>query len=44
VIPRAIERDVLTRAMDKLAAEARTQDALARGEKLADVFARYGVL
>jgi 4-hydroxy-4-methyl-2-oxoglutarate aldolase len=44
VIPRAIEREALTRAMEKLAGERRTEEALARGEKLADVFARYGIL
>jgi 4-hydroxy-4-methyl-2-oxoglutarate aldolase len=44
VIPRAIEREVFTRAVEKLAGEARTEEALARGERLADVFARYGIL
>ena len=44
VIPRAIERDAFTRAVEKLAGETRTEEALARGEKLADVFARYGIL
>jgi regulator of RNase E activity RraA len=43
-IPRGIERDVFTQAMEKLAGETRTEEALARGEKLADVFARYGIL
>ena len=44
VIPRAIEREALTRAAEKLAGETRTEEALARGERLADVFARYGIL
>jgi 4-hydroxy-4-methyl-2-oxoglutarate aldolase len=44
VIPRAIERETLTQAMEKLAGETRTEEALARGERLADVFARYGIL
>jgi 4-hydroxy-4-methyl-2-oxoglutarate aldolase len=44
VIPRAIEREALTRATEKLAGEAHTEEALARGERLADVFARYGIL
>jgi 4-hydroxy-4-methyl-2-oxoglutarate aldolase len=43
-IPRAIERDVFAKAAEKLAGETRTEEALARGEKLADVFARYGIL
>jgi 4-hydroxy-4-methyl-2-oxoglutarate aldolase len=44
VIPRAIEREVFVRAQEKLQGEHRTEEALARGEKLADVFARYGIL
>ncbi len=44
IIPRAIEREAFTQALEKLKGEARTEEALARGEKLADVFARYGIL
>jgi regulator of RNase E activity RraA len=44
VIPRVIEQEVFARAAEKLQGEARTEEALARGEKLADVFARYGIL
>jgi regulator of RNase E activity RraA len=44
VIPRAIEGEVFARAAEKLAGEARTQEALERGETLASVFARHGVL
>ena len=44
VIPRAIEREVFTRGAEKLSGEARTEEALAKGEKLADVFARFGIL
>ena len=44
VIPQAVERDVFTKAAEKLAGERETEEALARGEKLADVFARFGIL
>jgi regulator of RNase E activity RraA len=44
VIPRAIEHEVFKSAVEKLAGEARTEEALMRGEKLADVFARFGIL
>lgn len=44
IIPRAIEREALAQALEKLKGEARTEEALASGEKLADVFARYGIL
>jgi regulator of RNase E activity RraA len=44
VIPRSIEAEVFAQAAEKLKGEARTEEALARGEKLADVFARYGIL
>jgi regulator of RNase E activity RraA len=44
VIPRAIEQAVFKNAVEKLAGEARTEEALMRGEKLADVFARFGIL
>lgn len=43
-IPRAIEEEVLARAFEKIAKEHETEEALRRGEKLADVFARIGVL
>jgi regulator of RNase E activity RraA len=43
-IPRAIEKEALTRAFDKAEKESRTEAALRRGEKLADVFRRFGVL
>jgi 4-hydroxy-4-methyl-2-oxoglutarate aldolase len=43
-IPRAIEAEVFAKAAEKLTGETRTEEALARGEKLADVFERYGVL
>ncbi len=43
-IPRAIEEKVLTLAFDKIAKENETEAALRRGEKLADVFARFEVL
>jgi 4-hydroxy-4-methyl-2-oxoglutarate aldolase len=44
IIPRAIEREAFTQALAKLQGETRTEEALARGEKLADVFARFGIL
>jgi|SRR5581483_9260208 len=43
-IPRKIERDVLARAFEKVKKENATEAALRRGEKLADVFKRFGVL
>jgi 4-hydroxy-4-methyl-2-oxoglutarate aldolase len=43
-IPRAIEDDVLALAFEKVEKENETEAALRRGEKLADVFARIGVL
>lgn len=43
-IPHAIEDEVLARAFEKVAKECETEEALRRGEKLADVFARIGVL
>lgn len=44
VIPRAIEERVLTLAFDKIKGEKRTLDDLRAGEKLGDVFAKYGIL
>ena len=44
VVPRSIEDDVLRAALAKVEGEDRTRDALRRGEKLADVFARHGSL
>jgi regulator of RNase E activity RraA len=44
VVPRSIEEDVLRAALAKVEGEDRTRDALRRGEKLADVFARHGIL
>lgn len=43
-IPRAIEEDVISAALQKVEGEDRTREALARGEKLSEVFARYGIL
>jgi regulator of RNase E activity RraA len=43
-IPRKIEEKVLAAALDKVSGENRTRDALRKGEKLKDVFARYGIL
>ena len=44
VVPRAVEDQVVAAALAKVAGENATRDALARGEKLADVFKRHGIL
>lgn len=44
VIPRAVEDRVLTQALAKVTGENATRDELAAGAKLADVFARHGIL
>ncbi len=44
VVPRAIEEQVLTLAFEKIKGEKRTLDDLRAGEKLGDVFAKYGIL
>jgi regulator of RNase E activity RraA len=44
VIPRSAEQRVLTLAFQKVAGERSTLADLQRGDSLADVFARYGIL
>jgi regulator of RNase E activity RraA len=44
VVPQAIEDEVLRQAFAKVTGENTTRDELAAGAKLADVFARHGVL
>jgi len=44
VVPQAIENEALRQAFAKVTGENRTRDELAAGAKLADVFARHGVL
>jgi hypothetical protein len=44
VVPREHEAAVLKRALDKVAGENLSREALQRGEKLADVFKRLGIL
>jgi regulator of RNase E activity RraA len=44
VVPRAVEDEVVAAALAKVAGENATREALARGEKLADVFRRHGIL
>jgi len=44
VVPRAVEDEVLRRALSKVDGEDRTREELAAGAKLADVFAKYKVL
>jgi len=44
VIPRASEADVLRLAFEKVSGERETLKELRRGDKLADVFARHGIL
>jgi regulator of RNase E activity RraA len=42
VVPREAEQDVLRLALEKVAGESSSREALLRGEKLADVFRRLG--
>ena len=44
VVPRAVEEEVVAAALAKVRGENATREALARGEKLADVFRRHGIL
>jgi 4-hydroxy-4-methyl-2-oxoglutarate aldolase len=44
VVPRAVEARAIARAFDKITSENLTRDELAAGAKLADVYARHGVL
>ena len=44
IIPRAIEDEVLRLAFEKVQGESKTLHDLERGDKLADVFSRYGIL
>ena len=44
VVPQAVEADALDRAFAKVRGENRTREELERGAKLADVFARHGIL
>ncbi|MBL8324178.1 MAG: RraA family protein [Rubrivivax sp.] len=44
VVPREAEDEVLRRALEKVTGEDHTRQALERGEKLADVFRRLGIL
>lgn len=44
VIPRAVEGEVLKLALDKVRGEKTTLAELRRGDRLADVFARHGIL
>jgi regulator of RNase E activity RraA len=44
VVPRAVEAQALEAAFAKVEGEDKTREALERGEKLADVFKRYGIL
>jgi 4-hydroxy-4-methyl-2-oxoglutarate aldolase len=44
VVPRAVEAQVVAAALAKVSGENATREALARGEKLADVFKRHGIL
>ena len=44
VVPQAVEQEVVRRALDKISGENQSRDALQRGEKLADVFRRLGIL
>jgi regulator of RNase E activity RraA len=44
VIPRAHELEVIDKAIAKLTGENNTRDALRKGESLASVFERFGIL
>ena len=44
VVPQAIEQQVLALAFEKIRGEKRTLEDLRAGEKLGDVFAKYGIL
>jgi regulator of RNase E activity RraA len=44
IIPQEVEQEVVRRALEKVAGENQSRDALQRGEKLADVFRRLGIL
>ena len=44
VIPRDVEHEVVRRALEKVSGENLSREALQRGEKLADVFRRLGIL
>jgi regulator of RNase E activity RraA len=43
-IPRERADEVVAKANEKVLGENKTRDALLRGEKLSDVFRRFGVL
>ena len=44
VVPRAHEHEVISRALEKVTGENHTRDALRKGEPLAVVFKRFGIL
>lgn len=44
VIPQQVEQEVIRRAIEKVSGESQSRAALQRGEKLADVFRRLGIL
>ncbi len=44
VIPQEVEQEVVRLALEKVSGENQTRQALQRGEKLADVFRRLGIL
>jgi 4-hydroxy-4-methyl-2-oxoglutarate aldolase len=44
VIPRQVEKDVLTLALEKVGKESGTRQALLEGKSLREVYATYGVL
>ncbi|MCC5833152.1 MAG: RraA family protein [Opitutales bacterium] len=44
VVPKEVEEEVLKRAMDKVSAENVSRDAIKKGMKASDAYAKYGVL
>ena len=44
VIPKAVETEVITAAVEKVSGEDRTRDALRDGATLREVYDKYGIL
>ena len=44
VIPKAVEKEVIEKAMEKVTGENKTQEELQQGAYLKDIYEKYGVL
>jgi regulator of RNase E activity RraA len=44
VIPRDVRDETIAKALEKVSAENKTRDELAKGAKLKDIYDKYGVL